>query len=165
MNAFSIVPITMEHIDGFRDCFDEVARERQYLAMLEAPPREQVKEFVLGNILNNAAQFLALADDRVVGWCDAFVKPRATLAHSGVLGMGVRSAYRGRGIGRALIEKTLEAARERSLTRIELTVRTDNLRAKRLYESVGFVEEGVCRNHIRVDGKYYDSYLMAILLE
>lgn len=132
--------------------------------MLEAPSPEEVRKFVLDNIRSNAPQWVAIAECSVVGWCDISVKPRPTLAHSGVLGMGVRREYRGCGIGGALIRATLEAAHERSFTRVELTVRADNVRAKRLYDRLGFAVEGICRNHIRVDGNYYDSYLMALLL-
>ncbi len=162
---YRIVPISEEHIDGFRACVDEVARERLYLAMIEAPPPKQVREFVLGNIRSNAPAFVAVADGVVVGWCDVLAKPRAALAHSGVLGMGVRRQYRGRGMGGALMRATLEAARKRSLTRVELSVRADNERAKQLYERMGFVVEGICRNYIRLDGTYHDSYLMAVLFD
>jgi RimJ/RimL family protein N-acetyltransferase len=163
MSAFRIVPIAEEHIESVHDCAGEVARERLYLAMLDAPPLEQSRAFVLGQIHANAPHFVAIAEDAVVGWCDVVRKPRDTLAHSGTLGMGVRAAFRGRGIGKALMERTLAGARNRGFTRVELTVRVDNARAKRLYERFGFVVEGTCRNHIRVDGGYYDSYLMAIL--
>jgi len=165
MSAFRIAPIAEEHIGSFRDCVGEVARERQYLAMLEAPPLEQSRAFVLGQIQANAPHFVAIAEDTVVGWCDVIVKPRDTLSHSGTLGMGVRAAYRGRGIGKALMETTLAGARNRGFTRVELTVRIDNERARKLYESVGFKLEGTLRKHIRVDDKYYDSYLMAVLFD
>jgi RimJ/RimL family protein N-acetyltransferase len=158
-----IVPIAEEHIESFRECLDEVARERQYLAMLEAPPPVQVREFILGNIRSNTPAFVAIAGGSVIGWCDVLAKPRATFAHSGVLGMGLRRAHRGHGIGRSLIRMTLEASRARGITRVELTVRADNERAKRLYEQAGFAVEGFCRNHVYVDGMYYDSHLMAIL--
>jgi ribosomal protein S18 acetylase RimI-like enzyme len=140
-----------------------VARERKYLAFLEAPPPAEVRKFVLGNIAERVPQFVAIDDGRVVGWCDVMPKPRPTLRHSGVFGIGVIDAYRGRGIGHALMDATVHAAWERGLTRIELTVRVDNERAKRLYEAFGFVVEGLCRHHILVEGKYHDSYLMALL--
>jgi GNAT superfamily N-acetyltransferase len=50
----------------------------------------------------------------------------------------VRDAARGRGLGRALVEKALEVARERGCTRIELDVQSDNTAARALYTSVGF---------------------------
>ena len=49
------------------------------------------------------------------------------------------------------------------LTRIELTVRADNLNAKALYEKLGFVHEGLRRRAMRVDGAYFDSNAMALL--
>ena len=57
----------------------------------------------------------------------------------------------------------LQAAWHREMTRIELTVRVDNERARRLYERFGFKVEGRCRRHMFVDGRYEDGYLMALL--
>ena len=154
-----------QHIGGFREAVDSVARELKYLAMIEAPPHHQMRKFVLESMAAGAAQFVALADETVVGWCDVFPKPRATLKHSGTLGMGIIERYRGRGIGAELMRATLQAAKARGLTRIELTVRADNQRAKRLYEKFGFVTEGLCRRHMLVAGEYHDSYLMALLYD
>ena len=86
-------------------------------------------------------------------------------AHCGVLGMGVVAAHRGRGIGCALMQATLDDARAKGFTRIELTVRTDNERAKRLYKKFDFVVEGLGRRHMRVRGKYYDCHFMALLFD
>jgi ribosomal protein S18 acetylase RimI-like enzyme len=47
-------------------------------------------------------------------------------------------ARRGRGIGRALLEAAMEAAREAGATHVELTTGEDDLEARSLYESVGF---------------------------
>jgi ribosomal protein S18 acetylase RimI-like enzyme len=161
----SIVPIAEEHIEGFRAAVDSVARERAYLAMLEGPAEADVKKYVLGNIANAEPHFVAIAAHKVVGWCDIARKPRTALRHSGILGMGVLAEYRGQGIGPALMDATLKAAKERGFTRIELTVRVDNERARRLYQRFGFVTEGLCRRHMRVDGEYKDSWLMALLYD
>jgi ribosomal protein S18 acetylase RimI-like enzyme len=45
---------------------------------------------------------------------------------------------RGRGIGRALLEATIAAAREAGATHIELTTGEDDVEARSLYESSGF---------------------------
>ena len=45
---------------------------------------------------------------------------------------------RGRGIGRALLDAALEAARERGATHIDLTTSEDDVAARGLYESAGF---------------------------
>jgi ribosomal protein S18 acetylase RimI-like enzyme len=158
-----IVRLAEEHVDGFHAVLDSVAREERYLAMLQAPALDEVRRFVAESMAKQRPQFIAVADDRLVGWCDVIEKPREALKHSGVLGMGVLQAYRGRGHGAALMQHTLADAREKGFTRIELTVRVDNERAKRLYEKFGFAIEGLCQRHMRVRGAYYDSYLMACL--
>jgi RimJ/RimL family protein N-acetyltransferase len=163
--AYSVVPIAEPHIEGFRAAVDSVARELRYLAFLQAPPLEDARKFVRENIAARTPQLVALADGKVVGWCDALPKPRPALRHTGVLGLGVIEPYRGRGIGPALLEATLAVAKAYGLTRIELTVRVDNERAKRLYERFGFVVEGLCKRHMRINGQYHDSYLMALLWE
>ena len=47
-------------------------------------------------------------------------------------------ARRGQGIGRALLEATIDAAREAGATHIELTTGGDDAEARSLYESTGF---------------------------
>ena len=159
----AIVAITEEHIEGFRAALDSVAREHRYLAFLEAPPIEQVREYIEGNILAGHPHFVALAEGRLVGWCDVVPNKRPTLAHSGVLGIGLIEAFRSRGLGTALMQTAIDAAFRKGLTRIELTVRKDNIRARRLYEKLGFEVEGLVRRHMRVGDRYYDSFLMSLL--
>lgn len=162
--AVRIVPIAEEHIEGFRAAVGQVAQEHRYLALLDAPPIEAVREFVLRNIREGHPQFVADLDGVVVGWCDIVPGSRPVYRHAGVLGMGVVKEMRGRGIGNALLAASIEAAKARGLTRIELTVRADNDPARRLYEKFGFVVEGRMRRHMLVDGEYRDSELMSLLV-
>jgi ribosomal protein S18 acetylase RimI-like enzyme len=50
----------------------------------------------------------------------------------------VAPARRGRGVGRALLERAMEVSRERGAVRIELGTSTDDTAAIGLYESAGF---------------------------
>lgn len=160
----TIVPITLELVDGFRAVLDSVARERLYLALLEAPPPEDVRKFVEENIRAGHPQLLALDGGAVVGWCDIIAHSLPTLRHSGVLGMGIVASHRGRGIGTALVAAALAAAKARGLTRIELTVRADNEPARALYERFGFAHEGRLRHYLRIDDTYQDCDQMALVL-
>ncbi|WP_214413273.1 GNAT family N-acetyltransferase [Sphaerisporangium fuscum] len=49
------------------------------------------------------------------------------------------------------------------LHRISLTVVADNTSARRVYEKVGFVEEGRRREAFRRDGKWHDKIMMGLL--
>ena len=156
-----IQPLARQHAPGFREVLDAVARERRYLAMTEAPPLADVRRFVLANLRSGAPQFVALDDGRVVGWCDIVPRPRETMRHTGVLGMGVAASHRGRGIGSALLRATLEAAGDAGVTRVELMVLVENVRAVALYRRHGFETEGRCRRYLVIDGAERDAWLMA----
>jgi len=158
-----IVPIGRAHLAGFHAAVDSVAKERRYLAMLEAPSFTRTRRFVLDSLKAGAVHVVAVADGEVIGWCDLRPKAAATLRHSAVLGMGVVTACRGQGIGSRMLASTLELAGARGIRRAELSVRSDNTPAIALYRRFGFVEEGTCRNYICVDGVDYDALLMARL--
>jgi ribosomal protein S18 acetylase RimI-like enzyme len=158
--------ICEEDIPGFREVLDIVARERRYLALVEAPLLESVKGFVGGVIKAGHAQFVALDEGRVVGWCDVLPgEAAAGTAHIGRLGTGVLPDYRGQGIGRRLLEAAIARARERGLEKIELTVYSSNHRAIGLYRKAGFVEEGRRIRGRFLDGIYDDVLLMALELK
>jgi RimJ/RimL family protein N-acetyltransferase len=162
--TYQIVPITEEHISGFRAAVDAVARERRYLAFLEAPPLENVTRFVLDNIEHGYPQFVVASADTVVGWCDVLPnRTRVIYSHCGTLGVGLLPDFRGKGIGRKLMGQTIDAAFAFGLTRIELTVREENVNAIALYKSLGFEIEGLHRNAVRIEGQYENLYSMALL--
>lgn len=160
-----IKPIAESDIESFRECLDTVARERKFLALLEAPSVENVRAFVTQNISAQIPQVVAKEAQRVVGWCDIQPGWHHTLQHCGSLGMGVLPEYRGQGLGQRLLESCIALAREGGITRIGLEARVDNGQALRLYERMGFQAEGVRRNGMKVDGQYIDTVAMALLLD
>ena len=71
--------------------------------------------------------------------------------------MGVRSTYRGQGIGDRLLVECLRLAKNHGLEKVELEVFSDNLPAIRLYWKHGFVEEGHKIRTRKLDGQYQDG--------
>jgi hypothetical protein len=136
-DMIEIVAIGPDHIESFHRTLDTIARERRYLAMLEAPPIENLRSFVQDNISHGHAQFAALSDGEVVGWCVSRAGHRAAAAATDPRG----------------------GARPRPVTRGV----DDNPGAIALYEKSGFVAEGVQRNAFKVDGRYYNLIMMAVL--
>lgn len=113
---------------------------------------------------NDENQYALVADvgGEIVGNLGLTRIARARRAHVGEIGMGVREAWHGQGVGRALLKAALDLAdRWLALRRIELTVYTDNERAIRLYRHFGFEVEGTHRAYSVRDGVYVDAFSMA----
>jgi RimJ/RimL family protein N-acetyltransferase len=162
----TIRQIREQDIDGFYATFSIVVRERQYLAFLEPPPIEQTRAFCRRNIEKGYPQLVAVADDgRIVGWCDITPPGREVMAHVGVLGISLHPDWRGLGLGEQLLREAIAAARAFGYQRIELGVFARNTRAAALYRKLGFVEEGVMRQRILIDGVLHDEIRMALLHE
>ena len=75
------------------------------------------------------------AQSRIVGW--GFLWGLQSEEPS--FGLCVADAYHGRGLGSALMDRVLEAARQRGVQRIGLTVVQDNEKACQMYARRGFV--------------------------
>jgi ribosomal protein S18 acetylase RimI-like enzyme len=58
------------------------------------------------------------------------------------LGMGVLSTHRGQGVGRALLEHTMQASADRGFPGLSLSVENENEGARALYVSCGFIVAG-----------------------
>lgn len=158
-----IRPARLDDIESLYACLDSVAREGRYLAFLEAPAFTQSQSYWTEMIERGCPFEVAFDGSRAVGWSDITPVPRPAFAHCGTLGIGLHATYRGRGVGRKLLEATIAAAWRYGLERIELTVFMSNARARRLYEKAGFLPEGVLRRHRKVNGEYEDSLFMALL--
>ena len=129
--------------DGWRS----VAEERRYLRALRRHP--------------DAAVFVADDGGTVVGRLSVARDPHGASRHVADLGLMVALSHRRRGIGRALLDRAVDWARESGVRKLELHVFPWNRPAIALYESFGFVQEGYRRRHYRRGDEYLDAILMA----
>jgi ribosomal protein S18 acetylase RimI-like enzyme len=155
--------ISEEYFEGFHACLDSVARERHYLALVQAPPLEATKEFLRLDIEKDVIRKIATKRGEVIGWCDISPGRNEGFTHSARLAMGVCKKYRGVGIGKKLLREAIAEARKTGLERIELEVYSSNIPALTLYEKHGFVREGVKVKGRKLDGVYEDIIEMALI--
>lgn len=160
-----ILSIKSEHIDSFHEALDTVARERKYLTMLAAFPLSETRDFVHKMMEQRNPHVVAVAGDRVVGWCDITRHFFPTHSHRGSLAMGIVEDFRGQGLGRQLVKAALDKAKQEGFLRVELSVHADNARAIALYHKAGFVTEGVLKRSVRIDGRFIDTISMALMLD
>ncbi|MFF3905163.1 GNAT family N-acetyltransferase [Streptomyces sp. NPDC001848] len=77
-----------------------------------------------------------------------------------IQGLAVAEEARGAGVGRALLRAAQDEARRRGARRITLRVLGHNTPARALYESEGFMVEGVLPEEFLLEGEYVDDVLM-----
>jgi ribosomal protein S18 acetylase RimI-like enzyme len=71
---------------------------------------------------------------------------------------------RGTGAAKAVMRMLIEDARQQ-VAQLHLVVTQDNGRAVRFYESFGFQIYGSDPRGLKVEGRYYDDYLMVLRLD
>jgi len=161
MPDVTIVPRAEKYAESYNRAVDAVARERRYLATVQGFPLEGSRDYVRSMEQQNFPQYFALHEDRVVGWCDITPRSIPEFQHVGVLGMGLLPPFRGQGIGKRLLETTIEHARTvQRMERVELVVFESNANAVALYTRMGFEVEGKKERARKIDGVYDNELLM-----
>ncbi|MBE6046927.1 MAG: GNAT family N-acetyltransferase [Clostridium sp.] len=84
--------------------------------------------------------------------------------HSAYIVMGVLNEFSNRGIGTLLLTNLINWAKEKSLKRLELTVRSDNNAALSLYKKMGFSIEGTKYSSLLIDSEFIDEFYMSKIL-
>lgn len=163
--SFTIHPISEKDIEGYFEVFRSVVDEEEYLLFNPGEVSfQKSRDWALDMIKRKGAMVVAEIEGKIVGWCDITPKDKEKERHVGTLGIGVTKKYRAQGIGAALLQTALEAAKQRGLEKVQLGVFALNTRAYEFYKKQGFIEEGRERRALKIRGKYVDSILMGKFL-
>jgi ribosomal protein S18 acetylase RimI-like enzyme len=122
-------------VDAYREAF---ANHYGYLEQPFDVDLERWRYWMKGDDFEADLWFLAMAGERVCGFCTAYATSRGG-AETGLIDeLGVRPAWRRRGVGRALLIEAFRALRNRGVPAVELEVDTENRSgALGVYEDAG----------------------------
>jgi GNAT superfamily N-acetyltransferase len=114
-------------------------------------------------LVDPAIRYIGAFDgETLVGFMRYIRCERAVRRHvAEVRSVFVRSSARGQGIGKALLETLIGAARADGIESLILGVLEDNFGARRLYESCGFRHYGTEPRAIKRDAMYIGQALYA----
>ncbi len=100
----------------------------------------------------------------LVGNASFYFTDRVKLSHTAGLAMGVLPDWQGAGLGMLLLERAMDDIRTYAqISRLQLVVMEGNEHAKRMYERVGFLDEGRSIRAVRQpDGSFRDEYRMGM---
>ena len=146
-----------DHPDAFGQAFDEA---------LALPVDDYARRLREGRLTGSAFVLGAFLDGQLVGIVGCLHEQGRKARHKArIWGMYVAAEARGRGVGRALLAATIERAREwAEVEQVRLTVVTENVAARRLYESFGFQPYGLERGALKLDGRYLDEQYLVLRL-
>jgi RimJ/RimL family protein N-acetyltransferase len=140
----------------------EVVEEGEWLAMERGTSVEDLTERLRKSIAEGEISIIAEDGGGIVGGIGVHGTGIEGVA---TLGMSILLEYRGRGLGRELLDAAIEAAQETGYRKVELEVFPENGRAIALYLGAGFEIEGLKRDHYRRrDGSIRSALLMARFL-
>ena len=138
--------------------FGAVAEERTGIA---TEPPVDLAERTARFAASIAESLVAVDDDQVIGMIHTEVSRHGF----GELGMLVDREWRGRGVGTALLQASIDWARDQGLHKLCLEVFAHNTAAIARYRTCGFVEEGRRVKHYRrASGELWDSIVMGLPL-
>lgn len=118
---------------------------------------------IFQELLVKKVLYVFMADEQAAGMCK-LIPQEYRNAHMAYLGgVAIDPALGGKGYGRMMLEEVLDWARQRQLRRVELSVAVSNERAIRLYEKVGFQQEGILRKYtwFRPENRFIDEIMMS----
>lgn len=101
-------------------------------------------------------------EGRILGVSGAASQKFRRLSHHAEIGITVLREAWGLGIGRRMMELMIDWGAARGLHKLYLRVFEGNDRARQLYRSLGFLDEGLLRGDFRrADGSLGDTLIMA----
>lgn len=150
---------TTDHIiskDDIINFYNRVTKQTEYLGICE-------NEYTYSLKMDKDLMIVAYTTE-IVGIVTIIIPEKKKNLHVGTLAIAIDNNYCGRGIGKELMERSIDWFKNNnSLTRLQLFVRTDNKIAISLYKKYNFIIEGELRNDTYMDGVYYNVYPMSIL--
>ena len=144
---------------------DSVAREREFIAAVPGERSVAEEQLALAALLSEGGLSIVVeVEAEIAGHLAVHRGVAPDEAHSGDVAIIVANQYRGRGVGRLLMETAIDWGRAVGLSRLHLGVFTSNERAISLYRAVGFVEDGVRAPHVKPRAGPRDLFLMSLRL-
>ena len=131
--SITVRPMVMTDVDGV------MAVEHD--SFLTPWSRSAFEEELAQNRL--ARYIVAVENGEIVGYAGTWL----VINEAHVTNVAVSGQRRREGIGRLLMQKLMELARDNDMESMTLEVRVSNAAARHLYEQLGFVEAGIRKNY------------------
>ncbi|WP_430409637.1 N-acetyltransferase family protein [Kordia sp.] len=112
-------------------------------------------------VSENSIFLVAVYEGQLIGNIDLTGSKRKKMFHTGMIGMGINKNWRNQGLGKILIENTLDWAKNHSKIEIVwLNVYASNNLGVHLYKNMGFIVSGIIKDFFKDENGYIDKIQM-----
>lgn len=167
----TIRSLEMEDAESTIRFMKRVYSESEYLTMYPEEfsfTAEEEAEFIRRISISDDEVLLGAFESlELVGTCRiGRISTSSKLKHRGEISISIINDFQGIGLGTFLINEVLAYASKMGISQVELNVASENDRAIRLYDKLGFVKVGEIPNGLRFrDGRSMGFCLMVLSLD
>ena len=159
--------LTSDVLDQAAPLLQDLVRDGAALGWVDPPSTTEVADLVREVAADvdggDAALVTAWSGGELagLGYWRRYARPTHR-PHADLEKLAVGPRQQGRGVGRLLVAELVAAAVDAGVEVLTLDLRGDNVRAERLYASLGFVRYGVLERFVAVREARYDKVFMAL---
>ena len=164
MPAYRVRPATADDATAICEIYNQGIEDR--LATLETELRtpEERHEWMTAKSERHPV-IVAEHEGRITGWGSLNVfNARPAYQHVADFSVYVERGWRGKGVGRVLLERLVELGRELGYHKLVLSAFPFNTAGVALYERLGFRTVGIYREQGLLDGRWVDTIIMEKVL-
>ena len=154
--------LRLREVGAFATLRAEIEREAAHLAVGNGERKEGIAYVLLRIFINRKRMYTFVAEKQggeLIGYITVLFPKFKKLRKNVYLTLSVKKSERGHGVGTKLLLGAEAFAKERGARRLELDVFAKNANAVRLYERLGFEEEGRRRSAVD-DGDGFDDIIL-----
>lgn len=163
--SITIRPAKLEDVHIIAEAERAIANEPGFFCSLPAELTDANVFTTVSDSLNMGNYLVAESEGQIVGHAFLEIPQLQSLRHIADLNIAVHIGWQNKGIGTLLLTQLIQwATNSGTIEKILLNVRTTNAPAIALYKKMGFQEEGLIKNRVKVKGRYFDDLIMGLSL-
>ena len=164
MNSYRVRFATQADAEAVCRIYNQGIDDRVATLETELRTPEERRRWLAGRSPRHPV-IVAEANGEVVGWGSLNVfNPREAYRFVADFSVYVERSWRGKGIGRVVLERLIELARQHGFHKMVLSALPTNTGGIALYEKLGFRTVGIYREQGQLDGRWVDTIIMEKLL-
>ncbi len=154
-------PVQIEDAKQIIEAVEQIIQSGSYIQKEVPRTLDNEQNFIHKMIDLDNMYIVAEINQEIVGIARVIRGELEMKRHIGIFRTWLINTAQGKGIGSEIMKYTLKWCEIHQLHKLCLTVFASNDLAHKLYERYGFVQEGVQKEQVKINGLYDDEVFMA----